>query len=136
MSKTLETLIKRAQKDVDALAIEMRRAQETRSEILSEMAACEASIEAEASMFDGSPMAGLGFAAFLDRQKLRKSHLDEALKLADKASADCQQAINRAFAELKKLEQLLERDRLRERQETEKREQAAFDERSSQMFRR
>ena len=134
MSKTLETLIKRAQKDVDALAIEMRRALETRNEILAEMASCEASIEAEASMFDGSPMAGLGFAAFLDRQKLRKVNLDEALKLADQAHLDCQKAINRAFAELKRLEQLLEQHKLRERQENEKREQAAFDERSSQMF--
>lgn len=134
MSKTLETLIKRAQKDVDALAIEMRRALETRNEIIAEMAACEASIEAEAAMFDGSPMAGLGFAAFLDRQKLRKANLEEALRLAEQAHAECQKAINRAFAELKRLEQLLERNRLRERQEAEKREQAAFDERSSQMF--
>ena len=85
-------------------------------------------------MFDGSPMAGLGFAAFLDRQKLRKVNLDEALKLADQAHLDCQKAINRAFAELKRLEQLLEQHKLRERQEIQKREQAAFDERSSQMF--
>ncbi|MAI90516.1 flagellar export protein FliJ [Ponticaulis sp.] len=132
--RTLETLIKRARKDVDALAVEMRRALETRGEIIAEMAACEASIEAEASMFDGTPMAGLGFAAFLDRQKLRKANLDEALKLAEKAHAECQEAMNAAYAELKKLEHLLSMEKTKARVEEEKKEQAVFDERSSQMF--
>ncbi|MAP95177.1 MAG: hypothetical protein CMK07_09535 [Ponticaulis sp.] len=136
MSRTLETLIKRVRKDIDELAIEVARAQDARNEILTEKATSAASVEAEAAMFDGSPLSGLGMSAFLQRQAQRQSELDEALGLAETAQKECQAALSGAFTELKRLEHLLAQEKLRERMEREKAEQAAFDERSSQMHAR
>ena len=93
-----------------------------------------ASLEAEAGQFDGSPITAMGMAAYFDRQKARQAQLTEALEYAERAYGECQKALTGAFAELKRLELLLSKEKLKERMEAEKIEQAAFDERSSQMM--
>ena len=67
-------------------------------------------------------------------KKQRSLELEEALDLADQAHTYCKEALSKAFAELKKLEYLLAQEKIKARAEREKTEQAAFDERSSQMF--
>ncbi|MAK62578.1 MAG: hypothetical protein CMK09_16530 [Ponticaulis sp.] len=130
--RTLETLIKRVKKDIDALSVEAGRAQAAKNDIIAEQAMQAASLEAEAGQFDGSPMTALGMAAYFDRQKARRAQLATALDYAEKAYEECQKALTSAFAELKRLEHLVAQEKLRARHEAEKAEQAAFDERSAQ----
>lgn len=134
--KTLETLIKRVRADIDALAVEAGRAEETRNAILSEQAAGAAATEAEAQAFDGTPFLAISMSAYLDKQKIRQAELAEALELAEKAHKECRDALSKAYAELKRLEFVLGQQKLRERLEAEQIEQNAFDERSSQMHAR
>ena len=131
--KTLDVLIKRANRVVEARAADVNRTLNIHNQLLTHRVSLSAAIEGEAAFVDASPLTGLGFAAFLDIQKRRIAEVEIRLASAEEDHQLAQQALNAAYAELKKLEYLRAKTLERERQEELAREQTAFDERSSQM---
>ena len=134
--RTLETLLKMARRDVEGLSIEVSNAWSTRQQIVQEKQNCDAAIAVESALAGDSPLGAYGFAAFLNRQKLRQAELDEAQELAESAHVEIKKALAEAYTEVKRLEHLLNQEKIRARIEAEKAEQAVFDERSSQMHKR
>lgn len=132
--RTLEVLLKRANQQMEALAGAASETLAVRNDVLSRRAAAEAAIQAEAAMIDASPLSGMGFAEYLDRQKQRIAILDGELKQAEEAHAEAKAALMKAFAEVQKLEALVARQKEDARLEALRREQQEFDERSSQTF--
>ncbi len=134
MMRTLEVLLKRANQQMDELAGVASETLATRNDVLARRASAEASIEAEAAMIDSSPLSGMGFAEYLDRQKQRLTELDGELTVAEQAHDEAKQALMGAFMEVKKLEALLTRQQAKALHEQQAREQAEADERSSQNY--
>lgn len=132
--RTLEVLLKRANQQMEQLAGAASETLAARNDVIARRVAAEASIQAEASMIDSSPLSGVGFAEYLDRQKHRISQLDIELEKAEAEHEEAKSALMTAFAEVKKLETLLAQRQAQARKEELDREQAEFDERSSQLF--
>ena len=134
--RTLEVLLKRAKRDMEELAGNANRALAERNRVLTARASCEAATAAEANVIDGSPMSGLGFAAYLDKQKARLAELDKEFVEVEAQHKSAKNALMTAYAEVKKLEALIAQKKLHAVNERNAAEQNAFDERSAQMFRR
>ncbi|MFC6196674.1 hypothetical protein [Ponticaulis profundi] len=132
--RTLEILLKRANRQMEELAIKANQVVAHRNDLITRRATCEAATTAEAAMIDGSPLASMGFAAYLDLQKQRLRQFDEELQDVEAQHEAAQRELSRAFAEVKKLEMLIARQKEAKRLEDLQTEQSAFDERSSQMF--
>ena len=132
--RTLEVLLKRANQQMEQLAGAASETLAARNDVIARRVAAEASIQAEASMIDASPLSGVGFAEYLDRQKHRISELDVELEKAEAEHEVAKSALMTAFAEVKKLETLLAQRQAQARKEELDREQSEFDERSSQLF--
>ncbi len=132
--RTLEVLLKRANRQLEDLSGHANKALVEKNRVQTARATCEAATLTEAALIDGSPLSGLGYAAFLDKQKARLAELDVEQKEADARHQEAKSALMAAYAEVKKLESLLSRKREEERQRRDKAEQDAFDERASQIY--
>lgn len=134
--RTLEILVKRATRQMEDLAVAASETLARRNDVLARRAAAEAAIHAEASLIGSSPLSGMGFAEYLDRQKQRITELDAEYEIAEAEHETAKAALVKIFAERKKLEILLERQNERIQLERDQIEQAMFDERSAQTFNR
>lgn len=132
--RTLEILVKRASRQMEELAVTASETLARRNDVLARRAAAEAAIHAEASLIDSSPLSGMGFAEYLDRQKQRIADLDAEYEIAEAEHESAKVALLKIFAERKKLEILLERQNEHIQLERDQTEQAMFDERSAQTF--
>lgn len=132
--RTLEILVKRASRQMEELAVTASETLARRNDVLARRAAAEAAIHAEASLIDSSPLSGMGFAEYLDRQKQRIADLDAEYEIAEAEHESAKAALLKIFAERKKLEILLERQNEHIQLERDQTEQAMFDERSAQTF--
>lgn len=132
--RTLEVLLKRANQQMEELAGAASETLAARNDVLARRASAEAAIQAEAAMIDASPLSGMGFAEYLDRQKQRLKILDDELTEAEAAHDEAKAALMGAFTEVKKLEALLTRKKEQRNADALHREQAEFDERSAQSY--
>lgn len=132
--KTLKVLLKQAEQARNTASQAAKESLEERNRILAALAASEASKEAEAAFFDGTPNSGLGFAAFLDIQASNRASLEGELEKAEADYAEKQAALTAAFLAQKRFETLISAEKAKAIKAEQVREQASFDEQSVQRF--
>lgn len=126
--KSLQTLLKVAQRKLDELGIEAARIEQGIAELEAQEAYIRAREQAELASAARDPM----FASMLPAYRLRvKRQIDEVraqVKTKEDALADVRARLSAAYIEKSKFEQLIEQGRIRDLAERAAREQAQLDE--------
>jgi hypothetical protein len=128
MSRSLDILLKLAQRRIDALAIEAADAARRMDEVLTSRAAAAAQEEKEAAGAAGDILMLAMLPAYRARMAATMAGLDERRRAEEALQARVRTALAAAYQEKSKLEQLIEMERQRRLVAERAKEQAALDE--------
>jgi flagellar export protein FliJ len=126
--KSLPTLIKLAQRKIDAIAIEIAQVQGRIDELEMKKTMLYARLEGEKKAVAVDAAYALTMTAYMGQVKLHAEELDTQIAAHEKELEGIRQRLNAAYQERSKLENLDEQYKLKARLEDNQREQAAMDE--------
>lgn len=126
--KSLQTLLKIAQRKLDELGIEAAKLTQELAELEGRVASIHASEQAEIASAVGDPMFASMLPAYRQRIKLQVAELRARMKVKEDALEDLRSRLSEAYIEKSKFEQLIEQGRIREVAERAAAEQAQLDE--------
>lgn len=126
--KSLQTLLKVAQRKLDELAIEAARAGEVVAEHQAKIASLRATEQAEIATAATNPAYAAMLPAYRLRMRWRYDEITQQITAKEAEIAEIRERLSAAYIEKSKFEQLLEQARVREEIERATREQAQLDE--------
>lgn len=126
--KSLETLLKMAQRRMDEVGIEATRAGQKIEQMRMQQAAILAREEAEIQLAGSDIQFGATLAAYRLRVKQQTEEIGRAMLAEETTLAEIRERLSQAYQEKSKLEQLIEREALRRAAERTAKEQAQLDE--------
>lgn len=129
----LKPIIRLRTSELDEVRRTLVHLEKQHAHIQSNIDALEASIEKERALGSNGPEA-FTLGHFLERSKLQREALNEALAAKEEEIDACRDDVNEAFRELKKFEVAQEQEAAREKKAEDKREQDALDEIGTQKF--
>lgn len=134
MIKTLDTLIKLAEADVDERRLELKAIQDKEDHLLAQKKALAEKVENEKAVAADSIEAGFAFTQFAQWAREEQKRLDLQIENIQPELEHARNNLSEAFAEQKKVE--ITRDRREEemREEEKAREQAFLDEFTTNQF--
>jgi len=126
--KSLETLLKVAQRRMDALGVEATRIAQRIDHTRMQQAAILAREETEVQLAEGDVQLGAPLIAYRRRVKFQLDEIKEAIAADEASLAEVRERLAAAYQEKSKFEQLIEREALRLAAERAAKDQAAMDE--------
>lgn len=126
--KSLETLLKVAQRRMDALGVEATRIAQRIDHTRMQQAAILAREETEVQLAESDVQLGAALIAYRRRVKFQLDEIERTIAADEAALADVRERLAAAYQEKSKFEQLIEREALRLAAERAAKDQAAMDE--------
>lgn len=126
--KSLETLLKVAQRRMDALGVEATRIAQRIDHTRMQQAAILAREETEVQLAEGDVQLGAPLIAYRRRVKFQLDEIKKAIAADEASLAEVRERLAAAYQEKSKFEQLIEREALRLAAERAAKDQAAMDE--------
>jgi flagellar export protein FliJ len=126
--KSLETLLKVAQRRMDELGVEAIRIGQFIEQLRMQEASILAREETEVQLAASDPSLGALLPAYRARIKAQVGEVRVQIAQKEATLADVRGRLNAAYQEKSKFEQLIEQDKLRRSDEHATREQAGLDE--------
>lgn len=126
--KSLETLLKVAQRRMDELGVEATRIGQFVEQLRMQEATILAKEENEVQLAARDPSLGATLPAYRARVKVQANAVRAQIAEKDVILADVRERLNAAYREKSKFEQLIEQEALRRTAERAAKDQAALDE--------
>ena len=126
--KSLETLLKVAQRRMDALGVEATRIAQRIDHTRMQQAAILAREETEVQLAESDVQLGAALIAYRRRVKFQLDEIERTIAADEAALAEVRERLAAAYQEKSKFEQLIEREALRLAAERAAKDQAAMDE--------
>jgi flagellar export protein FliJ len=126
--KSLETLLKVAQRRMEDLGVEAIRIGQFVEQLRMQEASILAREESEVQLAAADPSLGSMLPAYRARIRMQVGEVRAQIAEKEAALADVRERLNAAYQEKSKFEHLLEQERLRRADERAAREQASLDE--------
>jgi flagellar export protein FliJ len=126
--KSLETLLKVAQRRMEDLGVEAIRIGQFVEQLRMQEASILAREESEVRLAAADPSLGSMLPAYRARIRMQVGEVRAQIAEKEAALADVRERLNAAYREKSKFEHLLEQERLRRADERAAREQASLDE--------
>ncbi|MDB2414643.1 flagellar FliJ family protein [Rickettsiales bacterium] len=126
--KSLETLIKLHDKELNDLRIELKRCEDNKNELTNYSQKMKEELEAELELVSKDPSLGQTFSSYRKVIDERQNNIEEALIDLDRKISSLNEDIGLLYIEIKKYDLLLQRKKLQEKKKLEKEEEKFIDE--------